>query len=248
MLLISVLICSVLGFGTAFYFERKLSKFIDSTFQKIFFWIATASLGYGLTSALNFISALQLLDIPINYSKLTNDIVVNIFLIPALSYLAIKVLKFSNRKTSNSTIKKNSLNLSQDEVNDFYELALLEIENGTYAKGLWAKSLVESDGNESVAKANYIARRVAHMKRNRPPEPQVIAQSSSTQESEIALEKTLVSSDKTLVWVGSQDYEIFEKKVNGIKLLLSELYEINEKKQISCDRYHISIQSNLCDT
>lgn len=45
----------------------------------------------------------------------------------------------------------------------FYQQAYEELESGQINKGLWAKALVESDGNESKARAKYIKKRCAKM-------------------------------------------------------------------------------------
>jgi hypothetical protein len=42
----------------------------------------------------------------------------------------------------------------------FYELALSELEDGEVRKGIWAKSLVSSEGDEEKARAIYIKLRV----------------------------------------------------------------------------------------
>lgn len=42
---------------------------------------------------------------------------------------------------------------------------------------------------------------------------------------------TLFSNEKGIVWIGSQDHNAFSNKVNGIKILLSELYGIHENEK-----------------
>ena len=45
-----------------------------------------------------------------------------------------------------------------------YEMAVEEIQANNIRQGLWAKALIQSNGNETAAKANYIKLRVESLK------------------------------------------------------------------------------------
>lgn len=48
---------------------------------------------------------------------------------------------------------------------EFYRLALQEIESGDTQKGLWAKCFADSEGNENKAKARYLKKRVRQLQK-----------------------------------------------------------------------------------
>ena len=50
-----------------------------------------------------------------------------------------------------------------------YELALNELENGQFVRGIWAQAFAESDGDENKTKATYIRLRVAQLKEGLNP-------------------------------------------------------------------------------
>lgn len=68
-----------------------------------------------------------------------------------------------NSQSQTASSDKTSLNTDK-----FYEEALLELENGTFHKGMWARLLAEADGDESKAKARYIKARTLEIAQSQP--------------------------------------------------------------------------------
>ena len=61
--------------------------------------------------------------------------------------------------------------ISQESEFNFYAQAEEEVENGTFEKGLWAKSLIEADGDESKRKITYMKLRAEQLERRSQKAP-----------------------------------------------------------------------------
>jgi len=60
-------------------------------------------------------------------------------------------------------IKYKKKKVTAEIENEWYAIALTEIEEETYEKGLWSKALISSGGDEHKQKATYIKLRVEQL-------------------------------------------------------------------------------------
>ena len=69
-------------------------------------------------------------------------------------------------QTKNSPqIEKNASQVKNNESEDLYASALIEVNEGRPQLGFWARCLAEADGDKDKATANYIKLRVAQLER-----------------------------------------------------------------------------------
>jgi hypothetical protein len=157
-----LILITVIGFGIAFYIERKLTKSLRTKAQKIWLMIAATSLAIGLTGIANELVVMPYSGLSINYEKIFSYTLANIFAIPAISGLVIWMLQ---ARASNGSFKGNSP-LDIEHIPDgkeeafiekvqpsesIYAQALHELEGGNRNDGLWAKCFAEADGAEHVS-------------------------------------------------------------------------------------------------
>jgi hypothetical protein len=90
--LITALISAVIGFGLAFYIERKLSGGMQKKSQKILTSIAMMSFGYGLMMTLNEVIGFPLQGLQIRYDKLAVSVGVNVLLLPIIFLFFVKLI------------------------------------------------------------------------------------------------------------------------------------------------------------
>lgn len=79
-------ISAAIGFGVAFLLERTLNRGTQSKPRR---WLVTAamiSLGLGLTSILNELLGLALLELPIRTDKIVMPLIANVLLVPAVLF------------------------------------------------------------------------------------------------------------------------------------------------------------------
>ena len=132
------------------------------------------------------------------------------FCTPLIAYIfllafSLKKATFSIKRTAeaataslqNSALHKRIYTEQEDA---FLEKALSELEESQPSKALWAKALVESDGNESQARAKYIKKRCE----------------------QLLLEEVGIRAEKTNIQARAEREET-EKKRNE-KVLSSQLY------------------------
>lgn len=105
--LTTALISAVIGFGLAFYIERKLSSRMQKKSQKILTYIAMTSFGYGLMATLNEVIGFPLQGLPIRYDKLAVYIFANMLFLPIV-LLAIAKLIGMNNQTVNVDLSVQS--------------------------------------------------------------------------------------------------------------------------------------------
>ncbi len=95
--LITALISAVIGFGLAFYIERKLSGGMQNKSQKILTSIAMMSFGYGLMMTLNEVIGFPLQGLQIRYDKLAVYIAANILFLPIVLLAIAKLVGLKNK-------------------------------------------------------------------------------------------------------------------------------------------------------
>jgi hypothetical protein len=166
-----LILVTVIGFGIAFYIERKLTKSLRTKAQKIWLMIAATSLAIGLTGIANELVVMPYSGLSTHYEKVFSYTLANIFAIPAISGLVIWMLQA--RASSGSLAGKLSVDIEhfpdakeeafiekEQPTESIYAQALHELEGGNRNDGLWAKCFAEADGAEHIAKAQYIKIRV----------------------------------------------------------------------------------------
>ena len=111
--LLTALISSVIGFGFAFYLERKIRSRVQTKLQRILVYVAMVSLGFGLTAVLNELFGFPLQGLRIRYERVISYFVANILFVPALLLVivwAIKPKSLSqqiNEKPQSLVVRKN---------------------------------------------------------------------------------------------------------------------------------------------
>lgn len=88
---------AVIGFGLAFYIERKLSKNMQKKSQKIFTSMAMVSFGYGLTATLNEVIGFPLQGLNVKYEKLIGYFLVSMLFLPVIFFAIAKLIGSSNK-------------------------------------------------------------------------------------------------------------------------------------------------------
>lgn len=106
--LITALISAVIGFGLAFYIERKLSGGLQKKSQKILTSIAMMSFGYGLMMTLNEVIGYSLQGLQIRYDKLAISVGLNVFLLPIIFLFVAKLIGPKNEVLNEISGYKNS--------------------------------------------------------------------------------------------------------------------------------------------
>lgn len=168
--IVLLIITALIGFGIAYYFERKLTKIVHTKTQRVLLMIAGAIFGLGLMGILNEFFIFPYGGLSTNSQKVASYIT-SITIIPALFGLVIWILQVKGQSKhtvlqTHSTIDANIATKTDGENNqiepteDMYALALNELEGGERSNGLWAKCFAEALGDEQVAKAQYIRHRV----------------------------------------------------------------------------------------
>jgi hypothetical protein len=169
---VALLISSaVIGFGIAFFIERKITKTLQTKAQKVWLSIAGAVIGLGLMGLLNELIVIPYSGLTTNFQNVFKYTFFNILVFPVLIGLLIWWLKVKTTSVSTDVVKASPTvdsSLQKTEVierdaqpaEDLYAQALNELEGGKRIDGVWAKCFANADGVENVAKAQYIKIRV----------------------------------------------------------------------------------------
>jgi hypothetical protein len=88
--LVTAIISAGIGFGLAFFIERKISANMQKKSQKTLVAIAMLSFGYGLMATLNEVFGFPLQGLNIRYDKLVAYVLVNILILPIIFILIAK--------------------------------------------------------------------------------------------------------------------------------------------------------------
>ncbi len=95
--LVTALLSAVIGFGLAFFIERKLSGGMQNKSQKILTSIAMISFGYGLMATLNELIGFPLQGLQIRYDKLVGFVFANILFLPIVLLVIAKLIGLNNK-------------------------------------------------------------------------------------------------------------------------------------------------------
>ena len=98
--LLTAVISAVIGFGIAFFIERKLSNLMQKKSQKILTTVAMTSFGYGLTATLNEVIGFPLQGLHIRYDKLAVYVAANMLMLPIVLLVIAKLIGLSNKATN----------------------------------------------------------------------------------------------------------------------------------------------------
>jgi hypothetical protein len=165
---------AVVGFGIAFFIERKVTKTLQTKAQKVWLSIAGTLIGLGLMGLLNEFIVIPYSGLTTNFQNVFKYTFFNILVFPVLIGLVIWWLKVKATSVSTDVVTtplKIDSSLLKTEVTerdaqpaeDLYAKALYELEGGKRIDGLWAKCFADANGVENVAKAQYIKIRVSQL-------------------------------------------------------------------------------------
>ena len=172
---VALLITSaVIGFGIAFFIERKITKTLQTKAQRVWLSIAASLFGFGLMSVFNELFVHPMDGLKTDHAKVFNYIFFNILVFPALIGLVIWWLKVKATSVSTdvvttsptvdpSLLKTEVIERDTQPAEDLYAQALNELEGEKRIGGVWAKCFADADGVENVAKAQYIKIRVTQL-------------------------------------------------------------------------------------
>jgi hypothetical protein len=105
--LTTALISAVIGFGLAFFIERKLNSLMQKKSQKILTYIAMTSFGYGLMATLNELIGFPLQGLHIRYDKLAGYVFANMLFFPIVLLVIAKLISLKNQSV-NADLSVNS--------------------------------------------------------------------------------------------------------------------------------------------
>jgi len=245
--LATALISAVIGFGLAFYIERKLSGGLQNKSQKILTSIAMISFGYGLMATLNEVIGFPLQGLQIRYDKLVGYVIFNMLLIPIVLLVMAKLMGLkvkageptisnyeqptktrtssvklkSNGNLTNDTTKQNfKNNIKSDDI--LWEEALEEFESRHRIKGLYAKLYTQHDGNEQRIKSQYLKERFEQLKKQQK-ETQFEEEESKVQlaqqKQKLALENNYKNKKiKSIKLIGKTEFYTFEDGNVAVKI------------------------------
>ena len=174
---ISLLIATALvGFGIAFFLQRKLTKILHTKTQRNWLLVATIAFGFGLMGVLNEVLVHPIVGVTTDYLKVVTYSFSFLIVLPAFIGVVVWRLqvkhkaklvhlwprKFSSKDETQS-VQTNATNHHVEPGEDLYAQALQELEGGTRNDGVWAKCFAEALGVEQVAKAHYLTIRATQL-------------------------------------------------------------------------------------
>lgn len=95
--LATAILSAVIGFGLAFYLEKKISGGMQKKSQKILTSIAMISFGYGLMATLNEVIGFPLQGLSIRYDKLVVYVIANMLFLPIIFIAVAKLIGLKNK-------------------------------------------------------------------------------------------------------------------------------------------------------
>ncbi len=178
--LVTAILSAGIGFGLAFYFEKKLNGNSPKTSTRVLVFLAMTFFGVGLSGFLNELIGFPLQGLPVRMSKLLTHLLLNMLFMPAvLLGIAKLFVKEESTKDSQSDVvsqtqvnvdsskrKKQtnqSYNSEKSDDEELYEMAHNEFNSNKRRKGLYLKMLTQQNGNEEKARYEYIKARVAEL-------------------------------------------------------------------------------------
>lgn len=90
--LMTAVIAAGIGFGLAFYIERKISSRMQRKSQRTLVFIAMTSFGYGLMATLNEVIGFPLQGLEIRYVKLAGFVLANMLFFPIILLAIAKLI------------------------------------------------------------------------------------------------------------------------------------------------------------
>lgn len=181
MVFLMVLISTAVGFGSAFYFQRKINMLLLKKSQRVLNYVAMISFGIGFSGLLNQILSQPMLGMAMDYDKAAGNLLVKMLIIPAIIYMLVWALGFLGEvksKTSSQSLLSQADNyqynvdssgglskvqLSEEELNGIYAIVYDELEENKMDKGLWARCFAFASGDVNQAKAKYIELRASNL-------------------------------------------------------------------------------------
>ena len=165
---------AVIGFGIAFFIERKITKTLQTKAQRVWLSVAGTVIGLGLMGILNEFIVIPYSGLTTNFQNVFKYTFFNILVFPAMIGLVIWWLKVKATSVSTdvattsptldpSLLKTEVIERDAQPAEDLYAQALNELEGGKRIDGVWAKCFADADGVENVAKAQYIKIRVSQL-------------------------------------------------------------------------------------
>lgn len=179
---VTVLISAVIGFGLAFYIERKINSDIKKRSAQILVSVGMISFGYGLSFSLNEMIAFPLVGLAVRVDKIIILVLGNMIILPLIFIGIAKFLDFLNKseslihagksteiinaKSNLASTKIQKINTNSKIIDDesIWEQAFKEFESEGKRNGLWARLLVEFEGDNDKAKIKYLKVRFEELK------------------------------------------------------------------------------------
>lgn len=185
-LFVPAAISALIGFGIAYYILKWLKKSYTKKTQAILLLVLMISVGIGISGIINEIIIFQLFGLRARMDKVAQFFFANILIIPFVLWIVVRLMgkaiepkvrreeKISEDHQKTPAASKSMATRSTEIINEgrlnelssnnepskikleFWEKALGEYQSDARHKGLWAKLFSESNGNESVTKAQYI--------------------------------------------------------------------------------------------
>jgi hypothetical protein len=87
LILITTLVSAIVGFGSAFYIERIISKKMHKKSQRVLSYIAMISFAVGFTGLLNQVITHPMVGLTIDFNKVIGYLVINMLILPAFFYI-----------------------------------------------------------------------------------------------------------------------------------------------------------------
>lgn len=148
--LVTAVISACIGFGLAFYIERKISASMQKKSQKTLVAIAMISFGYGLMATLNEVVGFPMQGLNIRYDKLVAYVLVNILILPIIFIAIAKLIASSKPANLVVSVESNSVASGRSK----YFLILV----GALSVALLAYLALDNISNQSVDTYDFYSR------------------------------------------------------------------------------------------
>jgi hypothetical protein len=106
--LITALLSAVIGFGIAFFIERKINSQANTKPQRALVYIAMTSVGFGLTAIFNELIGFPLQGLSIRYDKLVSYLFANILVLPIIFLVIAKMIGKKDKSVVVETVNQST--------------------------------------------------------------------------------------------------------------------------------------------
>jgi hypothetical protein len=106
--LITALLSAVIGFGIAFFIERKINSQAHTKPQRVLVYIAMTSVGFGLTAIFNELIGFPLQGLSIRYDKLVRSLFANILVLPVILLVVAKMIGKKDKSVVVETVNQST--------------------------------------------------------------------------------------------------------------------------------------------